>query len=271
MNNEDENVNSYIEKGEILLNDNKYDGALVFFNRVIECPQFELLLNSIKYETYFDKGFTLWKLNKNIEAIECYNRAIEINPTISLSYLFKSFSLANLSMYEEADLDLLRYSQLIRLQPELRTLLFPKPKFNLYSIFHYSLLLMFFLLYLCEDIFIHFKVLYFVYFVLDFFLCLYWFYIYQFNYRFYNYTSKIHHTPFLVAFLTLKPNEYFFLFMWVILFFTFNYSSFFSRFNFYFFSSFLQFDPKSVQYQSINEALKKEMNSEFMSHFQTPP
>jgi len=120
MNNEEENLNSYIEKGEILLNDNKYDDALVFFNRVIECPQFELLLNSIKYETYFNKGFTLWKLNKNIEAIECYKRAIKINPTNSLSYLFKSFSLANLSMYGEANEF---FSKAIILNPETTILL----------------------------------------------------------------------------------------------------------------------------------------------------
>ena len=267
MNNEEENVNSYIEKGEILLNDNKYDDALVFFNRVIECPQFVLLLNSIKYETYFNKGFTLWKLNKNIEAIECYNRAIEINPINSLSYLFKSFSLANLSMYEEANLHLLRHHQLIRLQPEIRTLIYAKLNIHiLLLIFFCSFHFIEYFMYVSGVIFIHFKVFYFIYSLYDFFICFFLFFI-NLDYRFSNSTFKL---IFFTYLYLVNSNGFFALFMWVFLT-SFNYSSFFSILLFYLWVKFLQFDPKSVQYQSINEALKKEMNSEFMSHVQTPP
>ena len=49
------NVYSYIEKGETLLNDNKNDDALNLLNKVIECSQFESLSNSLKYEAYFSQ------------------------------------------------------------------------------------------------------------------------------------------------------------------------------------------------------------------------
>ena len=101
-NEEKEDVNSYIEKGETLLNDNKYDDALNLFNKVIDCSQYKLLLNTVKSEAYFNKGFALWKLNRNSEACECFDKAIETNSMNSFAYLFKSFSLANLARYSEA-------------------------------------------------------------------------------------------------------------------------------------------------------------------------
>jgi tetratricopeptide (TPR) repeat protein len=88
--------------GETLLNDKKYNEALNLLNRVIECSQFELLLNTVKSEAYFNKGFALWKLNINSEAINCFDKAIETNSMNSFAYLFKSFSLANLANYSEA-------------------------------------------------------------------------------------------------------------------------------------------------------------------------
>jgi tetratricopeptide (TPR) repeat protein len=99
---DDDDVYSYIKKGETLLNDNKYDDALVSLNKVIECSQFESLLNTVKSEAYFNKGFALWKLNRNSEAIKCFDKAIETNSMNSFTYLFKSFSLANLARYSEA-------------------------------------------------------------------------------------------------------------------------------------------------------------------------
>jgi tetratricopeptide (TPR) repeat protein len=119
-----------IEKGETLeniggtlLNDNKYDDALVFLNKLIECSQFESFYNYYKYEVYFNKGFALWKLNRNSEAIECFDKCIEKVPMNKFAHLFKSFSLANLarfgeaqesfdkaSMFEPADLDILAFT-----------------------------------------------------------------------------------------------------------------------------------------------------------------
>ena len=84
------------------LNENKYDDALNLLNKVIEYSQFESLSNSLKYEAYFNKGFALWKLNRNSEACECFDIAIETNPMISFAYLFKAFSLADLDRYSEA-------------------------------------------------------------------------------------------------------------------------------------------------------------------------
>ena len=99
---DDDDVYSYIKKGETLLNDNKYDDALNLFNKVIDCSQYKLLLNTVKSEAYFNKGFALWKLNRNSEAIKCFDKAIETNSMNSFAYLFKSFSLANLAKYSEA-------------------------------------------------------------------------------------------------------------------------------------------------------------------------
>ena len=96
MNEEKEDVNSYIEKGETLLNDKKYNEALLFFNKAIECSQFESLLNTIRSEVQCKKGFILWKqfdLDSNIEAIKCFDKAIELNPMNSLAFFSKSFSL----------------------------------------------------------------------------------------------------------------------------------------------------------------------------------
>ena len=239
MNNEEENVNSYIEKGEILLNDNKYDDALVFFNRVIECPQFVLLLNSIKYETYFNKGFTLWKLNKNIEAIECYNRAIEINPINSLSYLFKSFSLANLSMYEEANNFFLKARIL---NPETIILLWKNATLYFKALTYITNFLNFF------------KLL-----IFNLLLPLYFCMLFLYVYLDFSYFKGIIILS-LITFFYLNSNFYIlllFLVFLIIIFFIPAYfiliSSFVNYCNFYLYT----FNIKNAQYRTIKEFLKK--------------
>ena len=53
-------------------------------------------------ETWHKKGFTLSRLRKDEDSIECYENILEIDPNDEVAWLNKGIALANLWKYEEA-------------------------------------------------------------------------------------------------------------------------------------------------------------------------
>lgn len=59
-------------------------------------------MNPTDFEAYNNKGTALNKLKRYQEAIEFYNKSIELNPTYSAVYNGKGIALSNLERYQEA-------------------------------------------------------------------------------------------------------------------------------------------------------------------------
>jgi tetratricopeptide (TPR) repeat protein len=55
-----------------------------------------------KTRNWFDKGLALGELGKYHEAIECFNKAIEINPHYEYAWNNKGVALDKLGKYHEA-------------------------------------------------------------------------------------------------------------------------------------------------------------------------
>jgi tetratricopeptide (TPR) repeat protein len=68
----------------------------------IECYDKALELNSEFACAYNNKGLSLYYLGDNNEAIECYDKALEINPQNADAYYNKGLSLSTLKNYPEA-------------------------------------------------------------------------------------------------------------------------------------------------------------------------
>ena len=66
-------VNDLLEKGKSSLEDSKFDEALGFFEQA-------LLLNQNNPDLWNYKGVALRSLGRYEEAMECYNRSLEIDP-----------------------------------------------------------------------------------------------------------------------------------------------------------------------------------------------
>ena len=68
-----EKTSELVEKGRILLDDCKFDEALGFFEQA-------LLLNQRDPDLWNYKGITLRSLGRYEEAMDCFNKSLEIDP-----------------------------------------------------------------------------------------------------------------------------------------------------------------------------------------------
>ena len=71
------------------------------FNEAIECYDKALEINPKLVESWYNKGNALKGLNKFNEAIECYDKALEINPQKVDALSDKGFALEQLGSYKE--------------------------------------------------------------------------------------------------------------------------------------------------------------------------
>ncbi len=68
----------------------------------VECYDRALIINPRFANTWNNKGFALNNLGRFQEAIECYDRALEINPRFANTWNNKGFALNNLGRFQEA-------------------------------------------------------------------------------------------------------------------------------------------------------------------------
>jgi Flp pilus assembly protein TadD len=66
-------IDSLVEQGNSLLNDGKFEEALGFFEQA-------LLLDQKNPELWNYKGVALRSIGRYDEAIECFNKSLEIDP-----------------------------------------------------------------------------------------------------------------------------------------------------------------------------------------------
>ena len=62
-----------IEKGNLLVKDEKYEEALLFFNKALE-------LDPNDHRIWNQKGIALRSIGRYNEAIECFNKSLELVP-----------------------------------------------------------------------------------------------------------------------------------------------------------------------------------------------
>ena len=67
------NIEELVAKGKILLEENKFDDALGFFDQA-------LLLNQKDPELWNYKGVALRSIGRYDEALECFNKSLELDP-----------------------------------------------------------------------------------------------------------------------------------------------------------------------------------------------
>lgn len=67
-------ISVLIEKGKTLLKENKFEEALGFFEQA-------LLLNQNDSELWNYKGVVLRSIGRYNEALECFNKSLELEPT----------------------------------------------------------------------------------------------------------------------------------------------------------------------------------------------
>lgn len=67
------NIDDLIKKGKTLLEENKFEGALGFFDQA-------LLLNQNDPELWNYKGVVLRSIGRYDEALECFNKSLELDP-----------------------------------------------------------------------------------------------------------------------------------------------------------------------------------------------
>jgi len=65
-------------------------------------------------EAWNNKGYSLYEMGKYEEALECYDRAIEIDPTSLDAWLCRGYTLQEMKKYEDA---ISSYSKAIELDP----------------------------------------------------------------------------------------------------------------------------------------------------------
>jgi tetratricopeptide (TPR) repeat protein len=71
-------------------------------------------------DAYINKGLSLYYLGNNDEAIECYDKALEINPQNADAYYKKGLSLYYLGNNDEA---IECYDKALEINPPIRTCL----------------------------------------------------------------------------------------------------------------------------------------------------
>ncbi len=67
------NIDDLVKKGKILLEENKFEAALGFFDQA-------LLLNQNDPELWNYKGVALRSIGRYDEALECFNKSLELDP-----------------------------------------------------------------------------------------------------------------------------------------------------------------------------------------------
>jgi len=113
-------AHAYNNKGNALRKLNEYSEAINCYNKSLEInPNNILAINNKKLaleelrknknvevltdaDTMFQKGNSLFNANDFTQAIEFYNKVLEINPDYTYAYAFKGIALDNLKKYEEA-------------------------------------------------------------------------------------------------------------------------------------------------------------------------
>ncbi|MGK7874622.1 MAG: tetratricopeptide repeat protein [Xenococcaceae cyanobacterium] len=76
-----------------------------------------------KHETWFDKGVALQEAEKYAEALDCFQKAIDIKPDFIPAWVYKGISLEQLQRYEEA---IKSYNQAIQINPNVADLWYNK-------------------------------------------------------------------------------------------------------------------------------------------------
>ena len=66
-------INDLVEKAKILLENNKFEEALGFFEQA-------LLMNQNDPELWNHKGVALRSMGRYDEALECFNKSLELDP-----------------------------------------------------------------------------------------------------------------------------------------------------------------------------------------------
>lgn len=66
-------IKDLVEKGQVLMDDGKFDDALGFFEQA-------LLLNQTDPDLWNYKGVALRSLGRYEESMECFNKSLEIEP-----------------------------------------------------------------------------------------------------------------------------------------------------------------------------------------------
>jgi len=67
------NIDDFVKKGKTLLEDNKFEEALGFFEQA-------LLMNQNDPELWNYKGVALRSIGRYDEALECFNKSLELDP-----------------------------------------------------------------------------------------------------------------------------------------------------------------------------------------------
>ncbi len=67
------NIDDLVQKGKTLLEENKFEEALGFFDQA-------LLLNQNDPELWNYKGIVLRSIGRYDEALECFNKSLELDP-----------------------------------------------------------------------------------------------------------------------------------------------------------------------------------------------
>jgi len=66
-------IQSLVDKGQLLMNDGKFEDALGYFEQA-------LLLNQDDPDLWNYKGIALRSLGRYEESMECFNKSLEIDP-----------------------------------------------------------------------------------------------------------------------------------------------------------------------------------------------
>ena len=66
-------IDDLVEKGKTLLEENKYEDALGYFEQAV-------LLNQNSPELWNYKGVELRSIGRYDEALECFNKSLELDP-----------------------------------------------------------------------------------------------------------------------------------------------------------------------------------------------
>lgn len=74
-------------------------------------------------ESWFDEGMALLDEGKHAEALECFQKATEINPHFIPAWVYQGIALEQLGNYEEA---IARYSKAIEINPKVADLWYNK-------------------------------------------------------------------------------------------------------------------------------------------------
>ena len=76
-----------------------------------------------EHKTWFDKGVALQEKEKYAEALDCFQKAIDIKPDFSPAWVYKGISLEQLQRYGEA---IASYNQAIQINPNVADLWYNK-------------------------------------------------------------------------------------------------------------------------------------------------